>query len=180
MPTIATQTSTPSDPTASSARELAHLIATRTLSARQVVEAHIVRCEAVQPQLNAVVVPRYDQARAEADAADAAVRAGRTLGPLHGVPITLKEHLAMAGTPATMGVASRGESRARADGPLVARLRRAGAIVVGKTNVAQLLAYPESDNPLYGRANNPWSHERTPGGSSGGEAAIIAAGGSAD
>ena len=167
------------EPTASSASRLARLIATRTISAREVVEAHIQRIEAVQPWLNAVVVPLFDQARRAADSADAAIGAGRELGPLHGVPITIKEHMAVAGTVATLGTVSRRGVRADADGPLVARLERAGAIVLGKTNVAQLLAYPEADNPLYGRTNNPWSRERTPGGSSGGEAAIIAVGGSA-
>ncbi len=98
------------------------------------------------------------------------------LGPLHGVPITLKEQFALAGTPATIGVA--GARDDAEDGPLVTRLRAAGAIVLGKTNVPQLLIYNEADNPVYGRTNNPWNLERSSGGSSGGEAAIIAACGS--
>jgi fatty acid amide hydrolase len=92
--------------------------------------------------------------------------------------VTIKESLDLAGSPATFGIASRAGNRAERDEVHVARVREAGAIVLGKTNVAQLLLYYESDNPLHGRTNNPWDAGRTPGGSSGGEAAIIAAGGS--
>jgi len=158
------------------AAEWAAEIAAGRLSAREVVETHIARIEAVNPALNAVVVTRFDEARAEADLADAARRAGATLGPLHGVPVTIKEQFTVAGTPATLGVP--GAPVDEDDGPLVARLRAAGAIVLGKTNVPQLLLYNESDNPVYGRTNNPWNPDRSPGGSSGGEAAIIAACGS--
>jgi len=158
------------------AAELARGIAERRWSAREIVAAHIARIEAVDPVLNAVVVRRFDAARAEADRADLAVRDGTPLGPLHGVPITIKEQFAVAGTPASLGVAgARDDDR---DGPLVARLRAAGAIVLGKTNVPQLLIYNEADNPVYGRTNNPWNGLRASGGSSGGEAAIIAACGS--
>jgi Asp-tRNA(Asn)/Glu-tRNA(Gln) amidotransferase A subunit family amidase len=93
------------------------------------------------------------------------------------VPVTIKEQFLVAGTPSTVGLPSRASHRAAGDGPLVGRLRQAGAIVLGKTNVSQLLIYHESDNPVYGRTNNPWDPQRTPGGSSGGEAAIVAAGG---
>ena len=160
------------------ARGIARRIASGDLSAREVVEEHVRRIEEVNPRLNAVVVPLFERALGEADDADAARSRGEPLGPLHGVPITIKEQFLVAGTPATMGLPSRASHRAASDGPLVARLRRAGAIVLGKTNVSQLLIYHESDNPLYGRTDNPWSLDRTPGGSSGGEAAIIAAGGS--
>jgi fatty acid amide hydrolase len=159
------------------ASELAAEIAAGRCTAREAVDACIARIEAVNPALNAVVVTRFDQARVEADAADAAQRAGSALGPLHGVPITIKEQFAVAGMPTTLGVAE-AENDA-CDGPLVARLRAAGAIVLGKTNVPQLLIYNESDNPVYGRTNNPWNLERSSGGSSGGEAAIVAACGSA-
>jgi fatty acid amide hydrolase len=158
------------------AAELARGIAAGRWSARDVVAAHIARIEAVDPALNAVVVRRFEAARAEAELADAAVREGAPLGPLHGVPITIKEQFALAGTPATIGVA--GARDDVQDGPLVARLRAAGAIVLGKTNVPQLLIYNEADNPVHGRTNNPWNRERSSGGSSGGEAAIIAACGS--
>ncbi len=161
-----------------SAIELAGMIARREITAAEAVEAHIARIEAVNPALNAVVVKRYAEARAEAQAADAAVARGETLGPLHGVPITIKESFALSGTPATSGLQTRATALATADDIYVVRLRRAGAIILGKTNVPQLLLYIESDNPVYGRTNNPWNRERTPGGSSGGQSAIIAAGGS--
>lgn len=162
-----------------SATEIAAQIKTGALSASDVVEAHIQRIEQVNPCLNAVVFPMFDQARQEAKAADAAQHRGEMLGPLHGVPITIKEALLVKGTPTTFGLPNQHMHRAEKDGPLVSRLRQAGAIILGKTNVSQLTIYIESDNPLYGRTNNPWDLKRSPGGSSGGEAAIIAAGGSA-
>jgi fatty acid amide hydrolase len=161
-----------------SATELAARIASGALSAVDAVEAFIARIEQVNPAINAVVVKRYDEARAEAQAADARRAAGEPLGPLHGVPITIKESLDLAGTPSTFGFLSRAHTLAETDDIHVARLRTAGAIVLGKTNVAQALLYNESDNPVYGRTNNPWNVQRTPGGSSGGQAAVVAAGGS--
>jgi fatty acid amide hydrolase len=169
---------TTDDLTTLCATEIAGRVRARDVSARAVVEQHIQRIEAVNPILNAVVVPLFEQALAAADAADAALARGEAVGPLHGVPITLKEQFQVVGTAATWGLASRAHQLATAEGPLVTRLRRAGAIILGKTNVPQLLAYNESDNPLYGRTRNPWNVERTSGGSSGGEACIIAAGGS--
>ena len=163
----------------SSASALAARIASGESSAAEVVEAHIARIEAVNPRLNAVVVPRYEEARAEARDADRRRAAGEPVGPLHGVPVTVKECLDLTGTPSTFGLAARAGHMAAADDPYVARLRAAGAIVLGKTNVAQLLMSIESNNPVYGRTNNPWNEERSPGGSSGGEGAIVAAGGSA-
>ncbi|HKZ70134.1 MAG TPA: amidase family protein, partial [Anaerolineales bacterium] len=168
----------PRDFTHLSAVELAGLIARGEASSVEVVEAHIRRIEEVNPKLNAVVVKRYEPARAKAQQADAKRQRGETLGPLHGVPLTIKECLDLHGTPSTFGLSSRASHRAEQDDGYVARLRAAGAIPLGKTNVAQLLLYYESDNPVYGRTNNPWNVERTSGGSSGGEAAIIAAGGS--
>jgi Asp-tRNA(Asn)/Glu-tRNA(Gln) amidotransferase A subunit family amidase len=161
-----------------SASEMARQIAAGNLTSAELVEAHIGRIEAVNPALNAVVVPLFGQARAQAAAADAARRRGEPLGPLHGVPITIKECFHVAGTPATEGVDRFAGEIMTADNPLVRRLRSAGAIVLGKTNVPQLMLMHETDNPLYGRTQNPWDLERSPGGSSGGEAAIIAAGGS--
>lgn len=161
------------------AGEIADKIIAGEFTARDAVEAHIQRIEAVHPKLNAVVVPLFDQARAEAVSADNARRQGKPVGPLHGVPITIKESFDVAGTAATMGLSERTGHKATEDAPLVARLRRAGAIILGKSNVPQLLMAAESDNPVYGRTNNPWNPERAPGGSSGGCAAIIAAGGSA-
>jgi fatty acid amide hydrolase len=162
-----------------SGRELAKKICRGEVSALEAVEAHIERIEAVNPLLNAVVVKRYDEARAEARELDQRRSAGQPLGPLSGVPITVKESLDVAGTPSTFGIPSRKSILAQSDDEYVARLRAAGAIVLGKTNVSQLLLFLETDNPLYGRSNHPLREDRSPGGSSGGQAAIIAAGGSA-
>ncbi len=161
-----------------SACEMARQIAAGTITSAELIDAHIRRIEAVNPRLNAVVVPLFAQARAQAAAADEARRRGDPLGPLHGVPVTVKECFHVALTPATEGVGRFADEIIPADGPLVERLRRAGAIVLGKTNLPQLMLIHETDNPVYGRTNNPWNLERSPGGSSGGEAAIIAAGGS--
>lgn len=161
-----------------SATTLAAMLARGDISSVEAVEAHIERIERVNPRLNAVVVKRYEVARAEARAADERFVRGRELPPLHGVPITIKESLDLEGTPSTFGLPSRASVLATRDDPYVARMRAAGAIILGKTNVAQLLLYIESDNPVYGRSNNPWNLTRSPGGSSGGQAAIIAAGGS--
>jgi fatty acid amide hydrolase len=162
-----------------SASALARCIAAGKISAVEAVEAHITRIEKVNAALNAVVVKRYDAARAEARDIDARRGRGETLPPLAGVPVTVKECLDLSGTPSTCGIPSRAKDRAAADDVYVGRLRAAGAIVLGKTNAAQLLIFTETDNPLYGRSNNPWALDRSPGGSSGGEGAIVAAGGSA-
>jgi fatty acid amide hydrolase len=161
-----------------SASVLAQAIAGGEISSLEVVEAHIARIEAVNGKLNAIVVKRYDEARMEARAADAKRKSGEPLGPLHGVPCTIKECLDLAGTASTFGIPSRASHRATIDEVHVARLRAAGAITIAKTNVSQLLCFTEADNPVYGRTSNPWNAERTSGGSSGGEGAIIAAGGS--
>jgi fatty acid amide hydrolase len=161
-----------------SAVELAARIASSSLSSVEVVEAHIEQIERVNTALNAVVLKRYERAREEARIADARRSAGGPLPPLLGVPVTLKESLDLEGTPSTFGLPSRAAQPSPKDDLYVGRLREAGAIVLGKTNVSQLLLFIESDNPVYGRTNNPWNLERSPGGSSGGQAAIIAAGGS--
>ncbi len=160
------------------AHTIARAIAAGEISSREVVDAHIDRIEAVQPRLNAIVAERFADARAEADVADEARRRGDRLGALHGVPVSLKDCLDIAGLPSTFGVIARRDTVAQTDEIHVARLRAAGAIPVAKTNVAQFLAYLESDNPLHGRTANPWDVERSCGGSSGGEAALIAACGS--
>jgi fatty acid amide hydrolase len=160
-----------------SAASLAGMISRRETSSAAAVEAHIERIERVNPDLNAVIWKRYTEAREEARLADEAVERGDSLGPLHGVPITIKEAFALSGSPATYGLQSRSTILAVEDDIYVSRLRSAGAIILGKTNVSQLLLYIESDNPVYGRTSNPWNQDRTPGGSSGGQAAIIAAGG---
>src|SRR6202162_3706309 len=156
-----------------SASELARLIASRQLSATEAVKAHIKRIEEVDGRVHAVVVPLCEEALADAAKADGMSAQGR---PLHGVPVTVKECFHVKGTASTVGLDSRQHHRADQDAELVARLEAAGAIVVAKTNVPQLLIYVEADNPLYGRTNNPWNLSRSPGGSSGGEGAAIAAG----
>ena len=161
-----------------SATTLAESIRTGTRSAREVLEETIGCIEHVNPRLNALVMPRFEDARREADAADGARRRGDRLGALHGVPVTIKDQFAVAGLPTTLGVARLRHNVAAKDGAMVAALREAGAIVVGKTNVPQTLATIETDNPIWGRTHNPWDLTRTAGGSSGGEAALIAAGGS--
>jgi fatty acid amide hydrolase len=161
-----------------SAGELAARIARGEISSSDAVNAHISRIETVDHLLNAVVVRRYDAALAEARAADERQARGEPLGALHGVPVSIKECLDVAGTPSTFGLPSRANDSAAGDDPFVARWRAAGAVVVAKTNVPQLMVFIETDNPLFGRTNNPWDLARSPGGSSGGEAALIAAGGS--
>lgn len=160
------------------AGEIARAIAAGEISSREAVEAFIDRIEEVNARLNSIVVPRFDEARREADRADAAAARGEASGALAGVPVTVKESFDIEGLPTTIGLPSRAEHRAANDAPLVARLREAGAIILGKTNVPQLVMLNESDNPVYGRTNNPWNLERAVGGSSGGCAATIAAGGS--
>ncbi len=161
------------------AGEIAERVRTGQLSAEQVVEAHIARIEQVDGRLNAVVIPLFDRARREAAEIDRRRAQGETLGILAGVPVTIKECFHVAGTQATIGIERFIGQLADEDSPLVRRWQRAGAIVLGKTNVPQLMILHETDNPVYGRTNNPWNLERSPGGSSGGEAAIVAAGGSA-
>ncbi|MGE0600797.1 MAG: amidase [Dehalococcoidia bacterium] len=159
--------------------EITAMIARREVSARDVIDSHIARLEAVQPRLNAVAWPMYEEARAAADEADAKQARGEALGPLHGVPISIKDQYYVAGTPTTMGLETRRDHRAKGDAPAVAKLRREGAIVVAKGNVPQLLMYQECDNSVYGRTNNPWDLERSPAGGTGGDAAIVAARGAA-
>lgn len=162
-----------------SASEIARRVARKEISAVEVTKAFVARIQEVNPRLNAVVVPRFEEAVKEAVAADEQQSSGEPLGPLHGVPITIKECFHLAGTPSTIGLDSPTHRRLiENDGISVARLRRAGAIVLGKTNLPQLMIWHESDNPVYGRTNNPWDLSRTCGGSTGGEAAIVAARGS--
>lgn len=161
-----------------SATQLAAWIARGEVSSTEVIKAHIARIEEVNPKINAVVVRRFDEALREANEADARRMRGEPLPPLHGVPVTIKECLDLVGTPSTFGMPSRRRDIPQANDRYVQRLIASGAIVLGKTNVPQALIYNESSNALYGRTNNPWNTTRTSGGSSGGEGAIIAAGGS--
>jgi Asp-tRNA(Asn)/Glu-tRNA(Gln) amidotransferase A subunit family amidase len=162
--------------------EMGNLVRAKKISPAELVDAHIARIERANPQLNAFVHMAFDQARAEARGANRARRPRRTngiAGALHGVPITIKSSIDVAGFPCECGSRIRAGNRPAGDAPLVARLRAAGAIVLGNTNVPEFLMAYETDNLLYGRTNNPWDFGRTPGGSSGGEAAAIAAGCSA-
>jgi Asp-tRNA(Asn)/Glu-tRNA(Gln) amidotransferase A subunit family amidase len=161
--------------------EMADGVRAGSVPSMELVDAHIARIGRVNPRLNAYIHTDFDRARAEARAADAAVRSARSkpLGPLHGVPISMKSSIDVAGLPCECGSRLRSGYVPTEDAPLVARLRAAGAIVLGNTNVPEYLMAWETDNLLYGRTNNPWNIERTAGGSSGGEAAAIASGCSA-
>jgi fatty acid amide hydrolase len=160
------------------AAALARAIRHRETTAEDAVKACIERIEACDGEVNAVVMRRFDQARAEAAEADARLGAGRQVGPLHGVPITVKDQFDVAGLPTTLGLVARRHLVEPTDAQHVHRLREAGAIILGKTNIPQLTLVPECDNPLFGCTNNPWDLSRTSGGSSGGEAAAVAYGGS--
>ena len=168
----------PTDLTTASATTLAAIIRDGKASSAEVVEAHIAKIKAVDPALNAVIAPTFDAALDHARNADSERARGKDLGPLHGVPVTIKAQFRVADTEMNMGLPHHRGRIDTTEGPLVTALREAGAIVLGKTNIMQLLVAWESDNPVYGRTNNPWNVDRTPGGSSGGEAAIIAANGS--
>jgi amidase len=162
------------------ATEVARMLRGRQVSARELTEAQLARIEAVNPRLNAVVELRATQALAEAAAADrAAGRAagGRELGPLHGVPMTIKDSFDVAGLHTTWGNPAFADYVAAADATVVRRLRQAGAVLLGKTNVAAMLGdFGQTANELYGATANPFDPARTPGGSSGGAAAAVAAG----
>jgi amidase len=153
------------------ATELARLVRTRQISPVELIDAYLARIEALNPALNAYVGLDAGGARAAAE------RLGqRPEQRLCGVPVSIKSSVSVAGLPFEAGTRFRTGITGEADAPLVARLRAAGAIVLGVTNVAEQLMAWETDNALYGRTNNPWDLTRTPGGSSGGEAAAIAAG----
>jgi len=161
-----------------SAATLARAIRDKTVSVTEVVTAYLQRIEAVNPALNAVVHIIHERALAEALAADQALAHGRTIGPLHGVPMTIKDSLDTAGVVSTGGTKGRADFVPEHDATVVARLRAAGAILLGKTNTPELTLAGETDNLIYGQTNNPYDLSRTPGGSSGGAGAILAAGGS--
>ncbi len=162
-----------------SAVTLAKQIRAGELSSREVVEACLERIEEVNPKINAVVQLAAGRAREEADQLDRDAASGRFHGPLHGVPITLKDSLDTAGIVTTGGTLGRKDHVPQQDAPVVARLRNAGAVLLGKTNTPELTFSGETCNLIYGRSSNPFDLARSPGGSSGGAAAIIACGGSA-
>ena len=154
---------------------LAALIRSKQLSPVEVVKAHLDRIEAVDPQVNAIVIVA-EGALAAARQAEAAVMAGGELGPLHGVPFTVKDSIDTEGVPTQRGSPIFKGRVPAADATSVARLRTAGGSLLAKTNLPEFSYWIESDNLLSGRSNNPWDLDRTPGGSSGGESAAIAAG----
>ena len=157
------------------AGELAALIRSGEVSSREVVEAHLARIDEVNPTVNAVVNRLDGSALAGADAADAVPLAERT-GPLHGVPFTIKENIDCVGSPTTHGVPAFANTLPARDAAIVDRMKKAGGIPLGRTNLPEMGSRLDTDNPLRGRTRNPWNGNLTPGGSSGGEAAALATG----
>ena len=158
------------------AADLARAIRAREVSSREAVESCLARIAAVNPRVNAIVDLMVDEALAAADKADAAVKTGADLGALHGVPVTLKINVDMAGRPTTNGVVAFKNKIPEAESPPVILWRKAGAIFIGRTNVPAFSTRYFTDCELHGRTLNPWDPRRTPGGSSGGAAAAVATG----
>src|ERR1700692_4262745 len=156
--------------------EVVRKIRTREISPREVIDAHLERIEKLQPKLNAFVHVDAEGARLQAQAAEASVLRGYAVGTLHGVAISVKSCIDVAGGPRPAGSRLRGNYVACEDAVLVARLRAAGAILLGNSNVPEFLMAYETDNVLFGKTSNPWELSRSAGGSSGGEAAAIASG----
>src|SRR6266576_4686799 len=159
--------------------EMSRQVREKRISPVELAEAHLAKIERLNPKLNAFVHVDPEPVRRQAREAEAAVRSGPVLGPLHGVPISIKSSIEVAGMKCEAGTRLRAGLVATHDAPLVERLRRAGVVILGVTNTPELLMAWETDNLLYGRTNSPWDLARTPGGSSGGEAAAIASGMSA-
>src|SRR5213592_949004 len=158
------------------ALELAAKLRAGEVSSREAVEAHLARIEDVNPALNALRLVLADEALAAADEADRCRAAGEELGPLGGVPVTVKENLDVAGTPTTMGLTAFAGAIAPEDAPAVAGLRAAGAIAIGRSNLPGRGLRFHTYSEIAGATLNPWAPDRTPGGSSGGEAAALATG----
>jgi len=158
------------------ATALATEIRDKKASSREVVEAHLARIDAVNGSVNAVTVVLAEQALAAADAADRAVATGQALGPLHGVPFTVKENIDLAGSATTQALKAMAEAVPPLDAPHIAQVKAAGAIPIGRTNLPDFGLRWHTDNELRGATKNPWDASRTPGGSSGGEAAALATG----
>src|SRR5210317_176418 len=162
-----------------SASALARAMRAGDLCSREIVELSLARIDEVNPQINAVVQRVDERALDEADECDRLAARGRFRGPLHGVPITVKDSLDTPAIVSTGGTLGRRDYLPQHDAPVVARLRAAGAVLLGKTNTPELTLSGETNNLIYGRSLNPFDLARSPGGSSGGSAAIIACGGSA-
>ncbi len=152
-------------------------IRARRISSAELVEALIRRIEVVNPKLNALVFPTFDQARAAAKVADRDLARGKSHGPLHGIPHSVKDSLDTAGVVTTAGTAGWAKRIPAKDATIVARLRAAGAILLGKSNTPEFTWSDETDNAVYGKTSNPYDLTRTTGGSSGGAVALVAAGG---
>jgi amidase len=159
-----------------SASQLAQGIRDRTFSATEVLEAHLAQIAQHNPALNAIVTVNESEARFQAQAADEAIATDQSLGALHGVPVTFKDLFETEGLRTTFGYQSLAQYMPPKDVPLVARLRAAGAIVLGKTNLPKGGGDFQTVSPILGRTNNPWDLARTPGGSTGGGCAAVAAG----
>jgi amidase len=157
------------------ATEMLRALRERQVSAVELLDIHLRRIGRYNPRLNAIISPDYEQARQLAETADAARGRGEDR-PLLGLPLTLKDSINVQGLRTTVGMPDWAEARVDFDDPLTSRLRAAGAVIMGKTNVPALIWDWQAHNPIFGQTNNPWDLERTPGGSSGGGAAALAAG----
>lgn len=158
------------------ASRLARAIREETLSSREVIQGHLDRIEAVNSDVNAITQVLGEEALSAADAADAAIASGAEIGLLHGLPITVKENLDVAGSVTSFGVVAYKDNLAASDAPVIQHLKQAGAIVIGRTNMPDFGLRWHTDNDLHGATVNPWNPARTPGGSSGGEAVALASG----
>ena len=159
-----------------SATELASLIRRKKVGSLELLDHFLGRIEKYNPNLNAIVWMDRDKARKRAKAADAALKKGKRLGPLHGVPMTIKESFQVAGSPTTFGAPAFKNNVTDTTAPSAQRMIDAGVTLFGKTNVPLMLADWQSYNAVYGVTGNPWDTSRTPGGSSGGSAAALATG----
>jgi fatty acid amide hydrolase len=165
-----------SDLCSKSATELSRLLTAGEISSEEVTKAHLARIDAVDRKVRAFTAVFRYEALAAARKADEERRRGEVRGALHGLPVTVKESLDMAGFASTLGAPSRANVRAKDDAGITQLLRESGAVILGRTNLSQLMLYNEARNPIFGQTANPWSLDHSPGGSSGGESAAIAAG----
>jgi amidase len=164
------------DPIFSNVSRWAEAIRNRRISASEALRIHLAQIDKFNPTLNAINVTDAEKALERARAADEAIARGEFLGPLHGVPFTLKDAHCTAGMRTTVGFPPFADHVPEEDSTVAARLKLAGGNLIGKTNVATMLEDYQTNNPLFGRTNNPWNVHRTPGGSSGGAAAALAVG----
>ena len=158
------------------AHQLAEMIRLGRITSREVVEAYLEQISRVNPKLNAIVTLDTEGARKRAQEADEALRRGEIWGPLHGVPVTIKDHYATKGMKTTSSLPELVDYVPKYDATVVDRIRKAGAIILGKTNLPSMAMDIQTNSPVFGRTNNPWDIRRTPGGSSGGDAAAVATG----